>query len=118
MPRFGPRVLPAAEVLALATINGARALGLQDEIGSIEEGKRADLTVIDLSAPHLSPPGDDLHGALVYSARAADVRDVLVDGRVLVRDRALATLDARALARAAPGETRALAERARSSRGV
>lgn len=116
LPKFGPRSLPAADVLALATINGARALGLEGEIGSLEVGKRADAIVVDLSGPHLAPPGDDLHATLVYCARASDVRDVVVDGRVLVRDRTLATLDARALAKAAPAAMAALAARARSMR--
>lgn len=112
LPRFGPRAMPAGDVLALATTNGARALGLQDEIGSLEVGKRADVAVVDLSGPHLAPPGDDVHALLVYGATAADVRDVVVDGRLLVRDRQLATLDVRALARAAPPSMAALRRRA------
>ncbi len=112
LPAFGPRSLPAQDVLALATINGARALGLQGEIGSLEEGKRADVISVDLSGVHLAPAGDDLHATLVYCARASDVRDVLVDGRVLVRDRQLKTLDAAALARAAPKAMAALRKRA------
>ena len=114
LPRFGPRAIAATDVLAMATINGARALGLADQIGSVEEGKRADLVVVDLSGPHLAPPGGDLHAAIVYCARAGDVRDVWVDGRMLVRDRTLRTLDARALARQAPRAMSALARRARS----
>ena len=112
LPRFGPRAMPAAEVLAMATIRGARALGLEAEIGSIEPGKRADLAVVDLSQPHCAPPGDDLHATLVYCARASDVTQVLVGGRRIVRDRRLLTLDAAALARAAPGEMRRLLGRA------
>ena len=104
LPRFGPRAMPPADVLAMATIRGARALGLADDIGSIEPGKRADLAVIDLSGPHCAPPGADPHATLVYCARASDVTDVLVDGRAVVRDRKLLTLDAAALSRAAPAE--------------
>lgn len=111
LPRFGARAMPPAEVLALATINGARALGLQERIGSLEEGKRADLAVVDLSGPHCAPGGDDLHATLVYAARASDVTDVLADGRVLVRDRRLLSLDAPALARAAPAELERLRAR-------
>ena len=111
LPRFGPRALPAADVLALATINGARALGLADQIGSLEEGKRADLAVVDLAQPHCAPAGADLHATLVYCARASDVTCVLVDGRVLVRDRSLRTLDAAALARTAGAELRRLRAR-------
>ncbi len=102
LPRFGHRAMPPAEVLAMATIRGARALGLESEIGSIEPGKRADIAVVDLSGPHCAPPGDDPHATLVYCARASDVTDVLVDGRAVVRNRKLLTLDAEKLARAAP----------------
>jgi 5-methylthioadenosine/S-adenosylhomocysteine deaminase len=104
LPGFGADALPPSEALALATIRGARALGLEREIGSLEPGKRADVTVVDLRTPHASPAGEDLHGTLVYCARASDVTDVLVDGRTLVRGRRLLTLDAASLSRAAPGE--------------
>lgn len=113
LPRFGPRAVPAASVLAMATINGARALGLAGEIGSIETGKRADVTVVDLGGPHCQPEGDDLHATLVYAARASDVTDVMVDGRLLVRDRALRTLDAPTLAGAARIELRRVLRRMR-----
>ena len=92
-PRLGPDALPAAQVLELATLGGARALGLADAIGSIETGKRADLIAVDLSGAHTQPASDDLPSRLVYSARAADVRHVLVEGRVVVRDGRLRTAD-------------------------
>ena len=117
LPRFGPRAMPPAEVLAMATIRGARALGLGSEIGSIEIGKRADLAVVDLEGPHCAPPGADPHATLVYCARASDVTDVLVDGRPVVRDRKLLTLDAAALARRAPREVRRVLARAEAARG-
>jgi len=116
LPAFGPRAMPPAEVLALATIRGARALGLEREIGSLEQGKRADVTVVDLRTPHASPSGEDLHGTIVYSARASDVTDVLVDGRPVVRGGRLLTLDAGALARAAPAEVARLLRRVRTPR--
>src|SRR3954468_10397128 len=87
LPRVGPLSAPATSVLAMATINGARALGLADEIGSLEPGKRADLAVVALSGAHCQPEGEDLPATLVYAARASDVTDVFVDGRWLVRDR-------------------------------
>lgn len=90
-PRLGPEALPAAAVLDMATLGGARALGLETEIGSIEVGKRADLAVLDLSGPHAQPEGADLVSRLVYSARASDVRHVIVDGKVVVRDGELRT---------------------------
>lgn len=91
-PRAGPEALPAARVLELATRGGAGALGLEDDIGSIEAGKRADLIVLDLSGPHVQPEGD-LVSRIVYGARAADVRHVIVDGRIVVRDGSLRTAD-------------------------
>ena len=90
-PRLGSDVLPAAQVLELATLGGARALGLETEIGSIEPGKVADLVVLDLTGPHVVPEDADLVSRLVYGARASDVRHVIVDGRVVVRDGQLKT---------------------------
>jgi cytosine/adenosine deaminase-related metal-dependent hydrolase len=90
-PRLGPDVLPAAQVLELATLGGARALGLEAEIGSIEVGKRADLVVLDLGGVHAQPEEADLISRIVYSARAADVRHVVVDGKIVVRDAVLKT---------------------------
>jgi cytosine/adenosine deaminase-related metal-dependent hydrolase len=91
-PRRGPDALPAAQVLELATRGGARVLGLEDQIGSIEPGKRADLVALDLSGPHGQPENADLVSRIVYAARAADVRHVLVDGRIVVRDGVLQTV--------------------------
>lgn len=100
-PRLGPDALPAAQVLEMATLGGARALGLEQEIGSIEVGKRADVTVVDLSGPHTLPDAPDLVSRLVYSARAADVRHVIVDGRVVVRNGTLRTADVEEIRREA-----------------
>jgi cytosine/adenosine deaminase-related metal-dependent hydrolase len=90
-PRLGPDALPAGQVLELATLGGARALGLEAEIGSLEVGKRADVTVLDLSGPHAQPEDTDLVSRLVYCARAADVRHVIVDGRIVVHGGELKT---------------------------
>ena len=90
-PRCGPEALPAAQALELATLGGARALGLETEIGSVEVGKRADLVVLDLTGPHAQPEEADLVSRVVYSARAADVRHVLVDGRMVVQGGVLKT---------------------------
>jgi 5-methylthioadenosine/S-adenosylhomocysteine deaminase len=87
-----PDVVVADEVFRMATHGGARALGLGDRLGLVRPGYLADLVVIDLRAPHLTPVHDPL-AALVYSARGSDVRTVLVGGRVVVRDRAVVTLD-------------------------
>jgi cytosine/adenosine deaminase-related metal-dependent hydrolase len=83
-PAFGAQALPAWTALELATRGGARALGLEDRVGTLEPGKRADVIVVNARAPHLVP-GDDPASLLVYAARANDVRDVLVEGRVLLR---------------------------------
>ena len=104
--------MPPSEVLAMATIRGAHALGLEDEIGSLEVGKKADLAIVDLSAPHLAPAGPDPHATLVYAACKTDVTDTIVDGRWLVRGRRLVPFDAADLAR------RATAEAARLERGL
>jgi 5-methylthioadenosine/S-adenosylhomocysteine deaminase len=92
-PRRGPLAVPATAVLEMATLGGARALGLEKELGSIEVGKRADLVVLDLGGAHTTPAGADLAAQIVYSARASDVRDVAIDGRVVLRQRRLITLD-------------------------
>src|SRR2546423_343496 len=89
----GPEILPAARVLRMATIDGARALGLEREIGSLEAGKRADVIVVDLTRPHASPRREDIVSTLVYSAQASDVRATIIDGRVLMRDGELTTLN-------------------------
>jgi 5-methylthioadenosine/S-adenosylhomocysteine deaminase len=91
-----PDVASAHEVLRAATLDGARALGLADLVGSIEPGKRADLVVVDLDRPHLTPV-HDVHALLVFAAGRADVRDVLVDGVPVVRDRRSTRVDERAL---------------------
>jgi 5-methylthioadenosine/S-adenosylhomocysteine deaminase len=87
-----PDVASATEVLRAATIDGARALGLGDLVGSVEVGKRADLVLLDLAAPHLTPV-HDVAALLVFAAGRGDVTDVLVDGRLVVRDRRSTLLD-------------------------
>jgi 5-methylthioadenosine/S-adenosylhomocysteine deaminase len=86
--------LTAHETLALATCDGARALGLGDQIGSLEVGKQADVIAVDMKGPHLGPaPEDDPYVALVHSARGSDVRLTMVQGRALYRDGEWTTLD-------------------------
>ncbi|MCG8346988.1 MAG: amidohydrolase [Chloroflexales bacterium] len=92
-----PTAVPAREAFALATSLGAQAIHLDHLIGSLEPGKRADITIVELgklhSAPRYTYSPDAIYSHLVYSAYAADVRDVLVDGQFLLRDRMLLTLD-------------------------
>jgi len=87
-----PRVVPAEDALALATIRGARALHMERDIGSLEAGKRADLVVVDLDELHQTPRYN-IYSHLVYATKAADVRTVVIEGRVVMRDRRLLTLD-------------------------
>lgn len=109
--RLGAGSVPAQQALAMATRNGARALGLEHEIGSIEVGKRADLILIDNTAPHLAPAADPF-STIVYACRPDDVRMTMIDGQILVRDGAATTLDAGEIADEARRQARALASRA------
>jgi len=86
-------VLPAATVLRMATLDGARALGLEKSVGSLEVGKRADLILVDFEKPHLTPRHECVHADLVYSAHGSDVETVIVDGKVLMEKRKVLTLD-------------------------
>ena len=111
-PRLGSDALPAAQVLELATLGGAKALGLEAEIGSIEPGKKADLVVVDLSGPHVVPEEANLISRLVYAARASDVRHVIVDGRIVVRDGKLKTAKVEEVRREANRHARILRKKA------
>src|SRR5262245_40981427 len=92
-----PTLLPARDAWALATIEGARALHIDHLTGSLEVGKRADLAVITVNNTHQLPTfardPEAVYAQLVYATKAPDVRDVLVDGQLLMRDRSLLTLN-------------------------
>jgi 5-methylthioadenosine/S-adenosylhomocysteine deaminase len=92
-----PTVMPAKQAFAMATIDGARALGLQDIIGSLEVGKRADMVVLELDRVHNTPRFDltpeNIYSQLVYAAKAHDVSDVMIDGRWVMQQRELLTMD-------------------------
>lgn len=96
----GAEVLPALQMLRMATIGGAAALGLDREIGSIEVGKRADLSLVNIESLHTSPHPDPV-STLVYAAQPGDVETVLVDGRVLMRERQLMTVNGEEVLQAA-----------------
>ena len=100
-----PTALPARHALAMATRIGARALHLGDHIGTLEPGKRADLVIVDLDRPHNVPrfdrDPDAVYSQIVYAAKSTDVVDVMCEGRWLMRDRRLLTLDEEALQAAA-----------------
>ena len=103
--RLDPTVLSAPEVLRMATIDGARALGIDHLVGSIEVGKRADLVLLDAHSPSLTPVFD-AHSTIVYAASRADVTDVWVDGRHVVAGRRCTTVDVSAAVHEARLEAR------------
>lgn len=93
-PLHGPTSLPAWKVVEMATLGGAQALGLEQEIGSLEVGKKADVIVVDLRGFHQIPEDNiDIYGKLVYATRGHDVTWTIVDGQVVVADRKLLTID-------------------------
>src|SRR6202044_531397 len=90
--RMDPRALPAKQVVEMATINGARALHMEKIIGSLEAGKKADLILVDIGAPHATPMYD-VYSELVYALKATDVRTVVIAGKIVMKDRQMLTLD-------------------------
>ncbi len=105
-----PRAMPARDVLTLATRGGAEAMGLADRIGSLEVGKEADVITVSMSSARQTPLFDPL-SHLVYVTRGDDVRNTIVQGRVLMRDRRVITMDRIAVIEAAKG----MSERVRSA---
>jgi 5-methylthioadenosine/S-adenosylhomocysteine deaminase len=110
-----PTLMPAWEVLRMATIEGARAIGLGNEVGSLEPGKQADLILVDLAAPNLSPvltePIRNIVPNLVYSGSGHEVKTVIVAGRVLIRDYQVLTVDEAAVRAEAQMQAAGLARR-------
>ena len=93
-PRLGPTAMPALRVLEMATLGGAAAVCMEDQIGSIEPGKKADIVMLDLRKPHASPRACvDPVSQVVYSAHSADVVMTMVDGKVVYSGGQLATMD-------------------------
>jgi 5-methylthioadenosine/S-adenosylhomocysteine deaminase len=109
-----PTVLPAPQVVALATREGAEVLALEDRVGTLTKGKQADLIVVDVNQPHLTPLYDPF-SHLVYAARNADVKHVMVAGRWLLKDRRLLTLNWQEIASQARNYARELATFAAAS---
>jgi 5-methylthioadenosine/S-adenosylhomocysteine deaminase len=108
--QMNPEVLPANTVLSMATRGGARAIGLGDKIGSIEPGKRADLIQVEFDDVH-HVPTYDVVSHLVYVNDEQDVSSVIVDGKVLMRDREMLTIDTERVA----AEAKAFAARIQSA---
>ena len=91
-----PRALPAEQAFAMATILGAKALHMETMIGSLEKGKRADIITISLDSPH-AVPMYNVYSQLVYALKGSDVEDVMVNGKTIVRDRQMLTIDSPAV---------------------
>jgi 5-methylthioadenosine/S-adenosylhomocysteine deaminase len=91
-----PQAVPASAALEMATIRGARALGLEKQIGSLEAGKRADLIMVRIDRPNALPLYDAV-SQMVYALKADDVRDVMVNGKPIVSDAKILTLDQKAI---------------------
>ncbi len=89
---FDPLAVPAPQAVAIATAGGAAVLGMAGVTGEIAPGRKADIAIFDMTAPHWYPRHDRL-SLLTYAAAAADVDTVIVDGRVLMEGRRLLTID-------------------------
>jgi 5-methylthioadenosine/S-adenosylhomocysteine deaminase len=87
-----PALMPAQQVLEMATVDGAKALSWQNEIGSLEVGKRADLVIVDFNKPHLTPLHNDV-SHLIYAAKPADVETVLINGEIVMENRQVKTVN-------------------------
>jgi 5-methylthioadenosine/S-adenosylhomocysteine deaminase len=107
----GPDVLNAETILRMATVEGARALGEQDALGTLEVGKRADIIVVKLNESHVTPR-TDLASTLVYATQSTDVDTVVIDGQLVMRERKLLTIDEARMIAEANEEQKALLERA------
>lgn len=93
-PLHGPTVMPARQVFEMATLGGAAAMGLSDQIGSLEPGKKADLVLVDLEKLHCTPDdGANIYAKLVYQARGSDVALTMVDGKIVYEGNRLTTID-------------------------
>jgi 5-methylthioadenosine/S-adenosylhomocysteine deaminase len=95
-----PKVMSAQEAFELATIRGAEALHMEQEIGSLEVGKRADLVLVESDSLN-QIPSYNVYSDLVYATKASDVETVIINGRVVMRDQRLLTLDEKAIKKSA-----------------
>ncbi len=112
-PFHGPRSMPAQTVVEMATIGGARAIGLEHEIGSLEEGKKADMVLISLDGWHTRPQNAaNVYSQLVYQAQTSDVTATIVDGHLLMKDGRLLSIDEEKLKSAAEASLQRVCRRA------
>jgi len=95
--RLDAAAMPYQKVFSMATLEGARVLGMEEEIGSLEPGKKADITIVDLKHPRFQPvlrgEFSNILANLVYSAHSDDVETVIVDGRIVMENRVIKTID-------------------------
>lgn len=112
-----PSIVTAWDAIEMATINGAKALGLENEIGSLEPGKKADITIIKLDSPHTAPVHDPL-GAIVYCATAQDVDTVIVDGRIVMENREVKVFNEEKVKKEAIKTAEKILDKAREKFGV
>jgi cytosine/adenosine deaminase-related metal-dependent hydrolase len=105
-----PWILPTGKLLEMITIDAARVMGLDHEIGSLEVGKKADVIVIDMRQPHLTPAWMPVH-RLIYQGSGSDVETVVVNGRVVMDDRVVQTVDVEAILDEAQRESAAFIDR-------
>jgi cytosine/adenosine deaminase-related metal-dependent hydrolase len=113
-PIHGPTAMPAKEIFHMATLGGAEALGILDEVGSLEAGKKADIVLLDLNRiwnPTLPSDDDGLYSSIVYSGSAENVHSVMIDGRWVFRHHHHVGIDEEALAALARAHVRKLVER-------
>ncbi len=111
LPINDATVLPIRDAWRIATLGGARALGLQDDIGTLEAGKKADLILLDVTGPHFAPT-HNLVNTMVMAGRPHDVTDVIIDGTVVMRDRVLTRVDEAEIRARATEHMQAVAQRA------
>lgn len=106
--KMDPTVLPAEQVFEMATMGGARALGMDRQIGSLEDGKRADIIAVTLASAHDIPLADSLYSQMVHAGQSADVEDVFINGKQIVANRKVLTVDTQAVYRKAQADRRRL----------
>jgi cytosine/adenosine deaminase-related metal-dependent hydrolase len=113
--RHGAIALPAQALVEMATIDGARCLNWENEIGSLEIGKKADLVAIDLDTPHTHPSNiENIYAQIVYAARSSDVRMTMIDGRICFENGQVMEMDVNATISQANAEWKKLQHRAAS----
>ncbi|MBC9785111.1 5'-deoxyadenosine deaminase [Heliobacterium chlorum] len=111
-PFYGPRAMPAPKVFELATIGGARAMGLEAEIGSVEVGKKADLAIINLDELRTTPQkGVNIYSQLVYQTQSSQVETTIIDGNILMENRVLNGMDEKEVRRKANESLERVAKR-------